>query len=66
MDDMVLTVAVADYVLNNQAFTGTLQEYGRKHPYAGYSNTFISWVFRPDPQPYDSWGNGSDMRVSPG
>lgn len=64
-DDSVLTVAVADCVLNNKPFTGTLQEYGRKYPHAGYGGTFISWIFLSDPQPYNSWGNGSAMRVSP-
>lgn len=64
-DDTVLTVAVADCVLNNKPFTDTLQEYGRKYPHAGYGGTFISWIFLSEPQPYNSWGNGSAMRVSP-
>jgi ADP-ribosylglycohydrolase len=64
-DDTVLTVAVADCILHNKDFTPTFQTYGRKYPNAGYGGTFYSWIFRPDPQPYHSWGNGSAMRVSP-
>jgi len=64
-DDTVLTVAVADCILNDKDFTETLQDYGRKYPHAGYGGTFYHWIFSKDPEPYNSWGNGSAMRVSP-
>ena len=64
-DDTVLTVAIADALLNNKNYAGKLQEYGRKYPNAGYGGTFYKWIFSENPQPYNSWGNGSAMRVSP-
>lgn len=64
-DDSVLTVAVADCLLNNKDYTSALQEYGRKYPNAGYGGTFYKWIFSDNPRPYNSWGNGSAMRVSP-
>ncbi|MDF9799927.1 ADP-ribosylglycohydrolase [Catalinimonas alkaloidigena] len=64
-DDTVLTVAVADCLLNDKDYTASLQEYGRKYPDAGYGGNFMHWIFDKDPQPYNSWGNGSAMRVSP-
>lgn len=41
-----------------------LQMYGRAYPNAGYGGAFRRWLRNPDPQPYNSWGNGSAMRVS--
>lgn len=41
-----------------------LQRYGRKYPYAGYGGSFRRWLQSEEPQPYNSWGNGSAMRVS--
>lgn len=35
------------------------------YPLAGYGSSFIRWLWADDPQPYNSWGNGSAMRVSP-
>jgi len=64
-DDSVLTVAVADCLINNKSYTNVFQEYGRKYPNAGYGGTFYKWIFSKNPQPYNSWGNGSAMRVSP-
>ena len=42
-----------------------LQKWGRKYPYAGYGGNFCRWLTSSNPQPYNSWGNGSGMRVSP-
>ena len=42
-----------------------MQDWGRRYPNAGYGGRFIYWIFSPDPQPYNSYGNGSAMRVSP-
>ena len=38
---------------------------GRKHPLAGYGGRFFEWIFRNKTEPYNSYGNGSAMRVSP-
>lgn len=64
-DDSVLTVAVADAVVTGRPYREAIWEFGRRYPGAGYGGTFISWLRSADPQPYNSWGNGSAMRVSP-
>ena len=38
---------------------------GRRYPNAGYGASFHRWLFAPETGPYNSWGNGSAMRVSP-
>jgi ADP-ribosylglycohydrolase len=40
-------------------------EIGRRYPYAGYGVSFFRWLQSNDPKPYNSWGNGAAMRVSP-
>lgn len=42
-----------------------MQGIGRRYPYCGYGGMFNSWVFNDDPKPYNSYGNGAAMRVSP-
>ena len=64
-DDTAMTIATAESILNNSSFTTAFQKYGRKYPNAGYGGTFYRWIFEENPQPYNSWGNGSAMRVSP-
>lgn len=63
-DDTVLTLAVADCILNEKDFTKTIQEYGRKYPRRGYGGYFKQWLKSDNPVPYGSFGNGSGMRVS--
>lgn len=64
-DDTVLTIAVADAVMNGRDYAEVFREYAKRHPLAGYGGTFVSWVDNPEMGPYNSWGNGSAMRVSP-
>jgi len=64
-DDTVLTVAVAHAILTGRAYRQAILELGRRYPRAGYGGSFIRWLGSDDPQPYNSWGNGSAMRVSP-
>ncbi len=64
-DDTVLTVAVADSILYRGDYAKTLRMYGRRHPHAGYGEMFRKWLFSDTPLPYNSYGNGSAMRVSP-
>ena len=64
-DDTVLTVAIADAILSGRPYIESIREIGRRYPNAGYGGTFIHWLFSDDPRPYNSWGNGSAMRVSP-
>jgi ADP-ribosylglycohydrolase len=42
-----------------------MKQFGRNYPHAGYGGTFIKWLFETEVRPYNSWGNGSAMRVSP-
>ncbi|HPW18777.1 MAG TPA: ADP-ribosylglycohydrolase family protein [Candidatus Aminicenantes bacterium] len=64
-DDSVLTAAIARAILTDGDYRKSVLEIGRRYPDAGYSGFFASWLFSSDPKPYDSWGNGSAMRVSP-
>lgn len=72
-DDSVMTVAVACALIKSieekQSFQNTLIEqmqcWGRKYPYSGYGGMFYSWLKSRNPKPYNSFGNGSAMRVSP-
>jgi len=64
-DDTVLTVAVADCILNNRDYAKTFKEYGRWYPHAGYGGNFNTWLHSDSLAPYNSFGNGSAMRVSP-
>ena len=64
-DDTVLTVAVAHAILNGVDYATSLKTFGRKYPHAGYGGSFFTWLQAADSQPYNSWGNGSAMRVSP-
>lgn len=67
-DDTICTVAVADAILHNsEDFGKYIHEWCRKypHPMGGYGGSFAQWVRSDNPQPYNSWGNGSAMRVSP-
>ncbi|MGD2186176.1 MAG: ADP-ribosylglycohydrolase family protein [Desulfobacterales bacterium] len=64
-DDTVLSLAVADAILNKIDYATALKTYGRKYPNAGYGMSFYSWMQSSDTKPYNSWGNGSAMRVSP-
>jgi ADP-ribosylglycohydrolase len=64
-DDTVLTVAVADAILSGASYMDSIRRFGRRYPDAGYGGYFIRWLYSDDPRPYNSWGNGSAMRVSP-
>jgi ADP-ribosylglycohydrolase len=63
-DDTILTIAVADAVLNGLEFNKTIAKYARKYPNT-YGPGFIKWFNSPDLTPNNSFGNGSAMRVSP-
>lgn len=64
-DDTVLTVAIADALLEGESYTSALQRWARRFPTRGYGIRFAQWFMAADPQPYESFGNGSAMRVSP-
>ena len=64
-DDSVLTVAIAYSILNQVNYVASLKTFARNFPNAGYGLSFYRWMQSADSQPYNSWGNGSAMRVSP-
>jgi len=64
-DDTVLTLAVADAVLNGKDYAKTFKEYYKKYPYVGYGKKFRKWAKLDSNEKLDSWGNGSAMRISP-
>ena len=67
-DDSVMTCAVAEAIMRGgerQDFIDAMKRYGRKYPDAGYGGRFSYWLISPNSEPYNSYGNGSAMRVSP-
>ncbi len=64
-DDSVLTVAVADCLLGGGSYVDKFHEYTRAYPGRGYGGGFSQWAGSGTREPYNSWGNGSAMRVSP-
>lgn len=67
-DDTVMTLATADAIMQGGTkddFVRAYQSWGQKYPNAGYGGMFSGWIYDQNPQPYNSWGNGSAMRVSP-
>ena len=70
-DDSIMTIAVADWLLHtdlsHEALSCKMRLWGNKYPdpLGGYGRQFYAWLKRPDVGAYNSWGNGSAMRVSP-
>ena len=64
-DDTVLTIATADCILNNGKYPDLYKKYFRTYPDRGYGGNFIKWSSSESLDPYNSFGNGSAMRVSP-
>jgi ADP-ribosylglycohydrolase len=64
-DDSVLSIAVANAILDGKSYLEAIRDIGSRYPYAGYGGYFMGWLLSKNPQPYNSWGNGSAMRVSP-
>src|SRR5262245_48312432 len=64
-DDTVLTVAVAECLLRGRDYVDAFHDYFDAYPAAGYGAGFLWWAASRQREPYNSWGNGSAMRVSP-
>jgi ADP-ribosylglycohydrolase len=64
-DDTVLTAATAKALMTDGDYTAAYQDFARRYPRRGYGSNFSQWIWSDYPQPYNSWGNGSAMRVSP-
>ncbi|WP_045116606.1 ADP-ribosylglycohydrolase family protein [Plesiocystis pacifica] len=64
-DDTVLTVAVADALVQDKPYAERIRHWAQAYPRRGYGGMFREWMARDDAEPYGSYGNGSAMRVSP-
>ncbi|MBM3650601.1 MAG: ADP-ribosylglycohydrolase family protein [Alphaproteobacteria bacterium] len=64
-DDTVCTVAIAHSIMDWGDPVDYLRRWGRRYPDAGYGGSFNQWLWQDEPHPYDSYGNGAAMRVSP-
>ena len=65
-DDTVLTLAVAKAILENRPYRDTIFELALQYPDCGFGGMFYrEWISKKNPVPYNSFGNGSAMRVSP-
>lgn len=71
-DDSIMSLAIAKAILQAKEDHSDLpvlavrymQELGRLYPDAGYGGSFRRWLWEDDPKPYNSFGNGSAMRIS--
>ena len=63
-DDTVMTLAIKKALDENLDLTETMVEIGRLYPDCGFGGHFYQWIMTDDHEPYNSWGNGSAMRVS--
>jgi ADP-ribosylglycohydrolase len=72
-DDSIMTLAVAEAIMNCQgdytklydATIASMRLIGPKYPCSGYGENFFRWLYSDRPKPYDSYGNGAAMRISP-
>ncbi|HEY9160723.1 MAG TPA: ADP-ribosylglycohydrolase family protein [Desulfomonilia bacterium] len=64
-DDSVLTIALADSILTGTPYAENLKRFFRLYPDAGYGGAFRKWAQGRFNKPYNSWGNGAAMRISP-
>jgi type I restriction enzyme M protein len=71
-DDSVMTLAICSAFLKADGDYGNLgnlvvksmQQFGRRYRWCDYGTSFFRWILSDKPEPYNSWGNGSAMRVS--
>ena len=64
-DDTVLSVATADAILNGKDYSECIYRYAKKYPDVGYGGRFKEAIASGQLRPYNSWGNGSAMRIGP-
>jgi ADP-ribosylglycohydrolase len=64
-DDSVMSIATAHGILRSYPYDKVYRAYGKKYPDSGYGSMFNRWIHTKNIGPYNSYGNGSAMRVSP-
>ena len=71
-DDSIMTLAIGEALMRSRPDWSDLgaqavrcmQEIGRPYPTCGYGARFTAWIYSPNPEPFNSYGNGAAMRVS--
>lgn len=65
-DDSIMTLAVADAILNHREYRDAMHDWGNRYPCpkGGYGGMFAEWLRDESPKPNNSWGNGAAMRVA--
>lgn len=63
-DDSVMALAIKKALVEEKDFVETMVSVGREYPFCGYGGRFYNWINGQNHEPYNSWGNGSTMRVS--
>lgn len=64
-DDSILTIALADTILTGTPYVENLKKFYSWYPDGGYGGSFHAWAQSEASEPYNSWGNGAAMRISP-
>jgi ADP-ribosylglycohydrolase len=64
-DDSVLTIALAEAILTDVSYEKLMRDYYHRYPHSGYGSLFRRWALHVDSGPYNSFGNGAAMRISP-
>lgn len=64
-DDTVLTVALADSIMEGTSYVENLKKFYRLYDYRGFGGFFAKWAKSESSKPYNSFGNGAAMRISP-
>lgn len=63
-DDSVMALAIKKALDENLDLVETMVDVGRHYPFCGFGGNFFHWILGEDHRPYNSWGNGSAMRVA--
>jgi ADP-ribosylglycohydrolase len=64
-DDSILTIALADTIMSGTPYAENLKTFYQWYPAGGYGGSFRRWARSRHSEPYNSWGNGAAMRISP-
>ena len=65
-DDTICTIAIADAAMKHEPYGKALHRWCREYPnpMGSYGCSFAGWIASNNPRPYNSFGNGSAMRVA--
>ena len=71
-DDSIMTISIMDAVMKSkndeelkENAVKSMRKIGQNYPNCGYGGRFANWMYAENPEPYNSYGNGAAMRVSP-